>query len=317
MAAGQPVGGGVDAGRGGLDELMLAMDVVDTLRHEEAALQREISREEREDVLMERLRGLYAAQGIPVTDDALRAGIAALREKRFAYRRRGSSFGRAMARAWITRGRIGAVVGVLVALLVGWQALGVWQARQAQEAEIAARAEIEEVLPERLANLRAAALAQAETPDARAAVEALATRAERAVAAQDADSARTALAELEALRETLARSYVLRIVNDPDVPTGVFRIPDVNERARNYYLVVEAIDPSGRVLTLPILNEETNTREEVSVFGVRVPERTFEAVRRDKEDDGILQANRLGEKPAGALETDWLMPVEGGIITRW
>jgi hypothetical protein len=43
----------------------------------------------------------------------------------------------------------------------------------------------------------------------------------------------------------------------------------------------------------------------------------FNAVRRDKNDDGIVQRNRLGEKRRGALEVEYLMPVLGGTILQW
>ena len=37
----------------------------------------------------------------------------------------------------------------------------------------------------------------------------------------------------------------------------------------------------------------------------------------DKNDDGIVQRNRLGEKRRGYLDIEYLMPVLGGAITRW
>jgi hypothetical protein len=309
---------GVDAGRGGLDELMLAMDVVDTLRHEEAGLQRELGREEREDVLMDRLRGLYAAQGIAVSDEALRQGIAALRAKRFAYERRGSAFGRALARAWIARGRIGAALAIVALVAAGGLGWSAWRASEAERARAALEQTLAETLPARLAAAREAARAEARTDEARAAIADRVARAEGYVAARDVARAEAAIAEIEALRDELALGYGLRIVgNDPDLPTGVFRIPDANERARNYYLIVQPVAPDGAILTLPVLDEETNEIVRASAFGVRVPQRTFEAVRRDKESDGIVDDDLLGEKPRGALAIDWAMPVEGGRITRW
>lgn len=309
--------GGVDADRGGLDELMLAMDVVDTLRHEEAALAREIGREEREDVLLDRLRGLYAAQGIAVGDDALRAGIAALREKRFAYERRGSAFGRRLAGLWIARGKVAAGVGVVLLLVLGGVGWSAWQAGEAERDRLARETLLERTLPERIASAYAAARAEARVDAATAQADALRARAEGYVAAGDPEGAAAAIGELEALRGALALAYVLRIVDEADVPTGVFRIPDVNTRARNHYLIVRALGPDGRALELPILSEETGRTTRASLFGVRVPERTFDKVRRDKEDDGIIQNHTLGEKPRGGLDVAWAMPVDGGMITEW
>ena len=55
----------------------------------------------------------------------------------------------------------------------------------------------------------------------------------------------------------------------------------------------------------------------MSKFGVRVPHDTFDAVARDKRDDGIVQKNRFGVKRRGMLEVDYEMPFEGGLITKW
>src|SRR3712207_8628772 len=42
-----------------LDEVMLAMDVVDTLRHQESLVNRELSEEDRDAQLLQRLRDIY------------------------------------------------------------------------------------------------------------------------------------------------------------------------------------------------------------------------------------------------------------------
>ena len=48
-----------------LDELMLAMDVVDTLRHKELVLARELEGEDRDAKLLEQLREIYTAKASP------------------------------------------------------------------------------------------------------------------------------------------------------------------------------------------------------------------------------------------------------------
>lgn len=69
-----------------LDEVMLAMDVVDTLRHEQQLVERELASDERDQALFEKVKRMYASQGLEVTDEIIAAGVAALREERFAYR---------------------------------------------------------------------------------------------------------------------------------------------------------------------------------------------------------------------------------------
>ena len=101
------------------------------------------------------------------------------------------------------------------------------------------------------------------------------------------------------------------------MPTGVTRIPQANRASRNYYLVVEAIGPEGTPLSRDITSEEDGETTAVTIWAQRVPQSTFEAVRRDKEDDGIVQNAVLGVKERGKLEPDWNMPVDAGAITRW
>ena len=67
-----------------LDELMLAMDVVDTIRHSELVVERELAQGDRDAALKQRLRQLYQSQGIAVSDAEVEQGIKALKEQRFA-----------------------------------------------------------------------------------------------------------------------------------------------------------------------------------------------------------------------------------------
>ncbi len=300
-----------------LDELMMAMDVVDTLRHQESVVTRELGREQSDEALMARLREIYEGQGLAVNDRILRAGIAALKEHRFTYEKRGSAFGRFLAHVWVRRRAAGIALLALVlaiGLSLGWSAFQ----RGAQERAVEAqRIELTRTLPADLARAGEAALAEARVTQAEAAARDLIADGEAALARGDAEAARGYVSELEALRERLVSTYDLRIVSREGEASGVFRIPDANTGARNYYLVVEAVGADGNVLSLPIRNEETGRTETVSTFGVRVPERVYEAVRRDKSDDGIIQDDLIGEKPRGALEPVYTMPVMGGMITRW
>ncbi len=68
-----------------LDEVMLAMDVVDTLRHRQDLVTRELDGTAREGQLIERLREVYRQQGIEVPDHILKEGVSALAESRFVY----------------------------------------------------------------------------------------------------------------------------------------------------------------------------------------------------------------------------------------
>jgi hypothetical protein len=109
----------------------------------------------------------------------------------------------------------------------------------------------------------------------------------------------------------------VRVVNRAGVQSGFWTFPEINTDATNYYLVVEAIDPDGKTLSLPILNEETGETEVVAQWGQRVPESVYNAVAADKRDDGIIQTNEVGIKSDGFLDVQYQMPVLDGAVTRW
>ncbi len=416
------------------------MDIVDTIRRRERMVQRELDAEGREIDLKERLRTIYAAQGIDVPDHVLEQGVTAIKEDRFVYTPAAPGFPRTLATLYVSRNTwgkwlLGAVAAVMIAA-AGYYAAVVapaaklpgriealhaevvamapgndarTEADQLRDAGLAAarrgerdqaraaitslealhqrleqivalkrvegqrietlHAEIAGITEEAEARAQAdqlrdtglAAVQRGDAGNARAAIaslEALHQRLEQSVALKrvegqrietlhaeiagiteeaeartqadqlrdaglaavqrgDAGNARAAIASLEGLVGLLEQEYTLRVVNRPGEYSGVFRIPDVNEQARNYYVIVEAIDSRGNVLTLPILSEETGTTERVKAWGLRVDEDVFNAVANDKKDDGIIQNNRFGEKKRGRLTADFTMPTTGAAITVW
>ena len=143
-----------------LDELMLAMDVVDTLRHQDTLVARELDDTRREAQLIERLRQIYRGQGIEVPDRVLQEGVRALEESRFVYTPPRPSLGRTLALAWVNRGRAGkALLGLLAAAGIGWGAYQVGVVRPAQQRAEQARIQTEREQRE-LTNLLPRALEQ-------------------------------------------------------------------------------------------------------------------------------------------------------------
>lgn len=301
-----------------LDDLMIAMDVVDTLRHREDLVRRELDEEGREAELIERLRKIYHDQGIEVPDKVLIDGVKALRESRFVYTPPPGGWRRTLLTAWVRRAaygrRAGIAAAIVGAVLVGYYVVEVRPARLAQEQ---ARIELTETLPRGLEQAHANVMAIATDPAAKQRAETLLADGQRAVREGNREAAAKARGELSALVDSLAQEYTLTIVSRPGESTGVWRRPPGRSGARNHYLIVEAVTPKGEKLKLPIRNEETGETETVSRFGVRVPEAVYEAVRRDKTDDGIIRDNVLGIKRRGTLAVDYRMQAEGGFITRW
>lgn len=301
-----------------LDDVMIAMDVVDTIRHRDDLVRRELDESGREVELIARLREIYRQQGIEVPDSVLAVGVKALKESRFTYRPAPGGWKRTVFTAWTRRrlyGRIGAVV--LALATAGWGAHYAWVERPAQLAAEADRIELTERLPKLIRQAHADVAAVATDPAAKARADQLLADGERAIRYRDRGAMARFARDLAQLRETVVQEYTLTIVSRPGETSGVWRRPPRKAQARNYYLVVEAVAPDGRKLSLPILNEETGTTEVVAKFAVRVPQATFEAVAADKRDDGIIQKSRVGTKKRGKLAPDFEMPFEGGMITRW
>jgi len=301
-----------------LDDVMIAMDVVDTLRHDKRLVERELNDAERRAELIARLRQIYKGQGIDVPDQILEEGVKALEEKRFVYTPPAMSLQVRLARLYATRdvwGRRAAVAGLAGALgLGGWYAV-VERPKAIEKAAIEREAGTE--LPGRVGSLLQQIEREAKLPAVTAEAKQIAETARSAAAGRQLDAARAAATRLQAMLNELRLSYQIRIVNRQGEITGLWRVPRVNPLSRNYYLVVEAVDPAGKVVPRDILNEETGQRETVTKWAVRVPKETFDAIQADKLDDGIIQKAVLATKVPGEVEPRWQREVPGGALTRW
>lgn len=373
------------------DDLMLAMDAVDTLRHETSLADTELSSGERQAALLLRLREYYRAQGIEVSDEILENAVAEMDRNRFVHEPIPPGLVRTFALAWVRRRRYAIRTAAVAAML----AVGAYSASAlhhsivvapAERAAAELRADLETRLPAqaREAHSRAAASAQAYGDDAaravadnhlaatqeyiaagdaaraktevgklvalgdgleaKIAVAGLVSKAEAARAAALAgpsdQGARTALenaavemtaaagrgdargfesakSKLDALRSRIDTPLDIAIIDREGILSGVWRTND-NGATRVYYLVVEALDPSGRPVKMDIRNFETGRTSSVAYWAVRVPESAYRSLERDKKADGVVDQREAGRKPAGTLDIQWTVPASGGqMITSW
>jgi len=289
-----------------LDEVMLAMDVVDTLRHHEKLVARELDSDTRDEQLKEKLRKIYHTQGIEVPDHVLEEGVQALREDRFSYRVPKKNFANRLARIYVSRGWWGkwliGIVAVLLIALVSYQFM-VAGPRSA--------------LPDKIRSSYQVALHKVKSDKARNMVNRINARAETAVENDNQEEMKKALASFDQLKNLLNQEYTLKIVSRPGEPSGIWRVPDLNTNARNYYIIVEPITAEGTILQVPVTSEETGKQQVVSKWGMRVEESVFQRIGADKKDDGIIQNNILGEKKKGYLDPGYTIPTSGGAITSW
>lgn len=297
---------------------MLAMDVVDTLRHRQDLVDRELDDDAREKQLIAKLRDIYHQQGIEVPDSVLKEGVNALKESRFVYTPPKPGLNTTLARLYVTRGGWGRwVFSLFLALVIGLGGyyLGYKPYRAAQAEQ--ARLELAEGMPRQMDVLYQTIFDETKVQQAVNEAEEFRARGKVGAAEGNRTVAQAAIDNLTKLRDTLRQEYTLKIVNRPGVQSGFWTFPEINTEATNYYVVVEALDPQGNALSLPITNEETGQTETVSMWGVRVPESVYNAVAADKQDNGIIEHNVVGLKQYGFLDVDYVIPVLGGAVTRW
>lgn len=302
-----------------LDDVLLAMDVVDTLRHREQLVLSELDAGAREAALLMRLKEIYAAQGIDVPEHILKEGVKALEERRFQYEPPKPSLSVTLAEIYIARSRwmMPVMLAVIAAASLGaaWH-LGV-AVPERQRAE-AARIEIADTLPSEIGRLHAAVTGIALEDAARLKADAFKAEGERAIAAGDLKAARAARDALALLQHDVSAVYEVRVVYGPgEARSGVFRIPEDVPGGRNYYLIVEAVDPNGGLVQVPVTSEEDRRSARVTRWGQRVSEAVFQSVADDKGDDQIIQNSVIGRKTAGYLSPEFTVETPGGAILEW
>ena len=412
-----------------LNEVMLAMDVVDTLRHQQSLVDRELGVDDHDRALIAKVRKIYADQGLEVSDEVIASGVKALREERFTYTPPKKSFQLTLAHLYVHRGRWAkrgalllavilvvflayrfAVVGpqkrsrekaahavnlridrqqdqisvakermagldqslvkaketglpkasVAAKGLVDQAARDMSAAREKiqslekleikshideskagnvdtltgrldqrkelintlgvhldkAEKAVAAIAELK-ILPEKLAVQHDRVVSEARQDDARNQAQKLYNDAMAALGRGDVTAAQKGYNLLQQLYDRLVQEYQLRIVSREGEQSGVWRVPQNNPNARNYYVIVEAVTADGNRLALPVTSEEDGKTDTVKQWGLRVKASVFEQIKRDKTDDGIINNNVFGIKKRGYLQPQYLIPTTGGAITQW
>lgn len=294
-----------------LDDVMLAMDVVDTLRHDRAMAARDMNSVERREDLIARLRGIYQAQGIDVPDSVLMDGVMALEEQRFAFTPPKPGFSTRLARAYIRRGKWLPLIYTVAFIFGSVGAINyVGFVRPAQVEASQTERLLTRDLPAQLTEARDKAVALASNDALKSRAQDLYGAGEVAIADKDITRAKASVAALDTLARTLGQSYNLRIVSRYGEASGVYLDSLTDGNIRNFYLIVEAVDASGAVLSVDIEDERDKVIERVNKFGVRVPQSVFNRVAADKKDDQIIQNDILGSKPRGVLSPS--LTLDGG-----
>lgn len=293
-----------------LEDVMAAMDVVDTLRHQQGIAERELDTQGRRERLLNRLRDLYQAQGIEVPDHILEEGIDALEQDRFEYVPVKPGWRTKFAYLWVSRERWGKPVSFFAGLcLVFWLIYFITDVLPDRRA----KAE----LPDRIDLYLTQINADAKDSELNELAQEQAVLANRSIQNGEVDQAKIMVERLASIASRLQAEYQIRVVSRINENSGVWRIPPNNPDVRNFYIIVEGIDYKGEPVSVDVLNEENNQREYVKIWGIRVSENTFYKIAADKQDDGIIQNNVVGNKKHGYLEPIYTISTSGSTITEW
>jgi hypothetical protein len=377
------------------DNIMKAMDAVDSLRHRESIVDTEVSAEERDRLLIAKLREAYAVQGTVVSDDVLKKSVASLNEKRFVHEPMKAGWQRIIATLYVRRNKYGKralLASILAVAMIAGPTIYLKRQEAARiEREVAAAKAfdvlIAKTLPEELKRSTAGALRAADdagmsaqrsaeinrrNADGKAAIEArnaeranaeiakidgirkemeialvsrkLSADADRLITdARDAaksDGARKAVGaasvelqqaassgnersfetskdKLSALVSEIKLPLTIKIVDRPNVKSGVWRMKNGDTSTKQYYLVVEAAKVDGTVTMRQVRNSETDKVQDATIWAVRVPENVYNTVAMEKRTTGFISERAVGAKKSGSLEIDWTIPTTGASITSW
>ena len=349
-----------------LTDVLLTMDVVDTLRYNRSLVERELGTEATDQAMVAKVRKLYADQGLTVSDDIIAEAVAALREERFTYRPPKKGVSTLLARLYVKRGfwtkTLAGIFAVLFGIIMVYQMVFVRPARKEHARAVQAveqawqqfqqshpspgitpvgqrlyqkakkaldnnRTETAEskaksleqlaLLPGQMDTKKKQVVATALEQSARKKAEHIYRQGRQALADGRIDDARQSIRNLDQLLVRLRQEFTLKIVSRPNEPSGIYRVPENNPSTRNYYIIVEAVTPDGKRLSLPVTSEEDSRPQMVSKWGLRVSASFFDKIKRDKMDDGIIQNNRFGVKKRGYLTLEYLVPTTGAAITKW
>lgn len=228
------------------DDLMLAMDAVDTIRHETSVLESELSSGDRREALKARLREYYAGQGIAVSDEILDTAVQDMDKNRFVHEALKPGLARILATLYVRRVpyglRAGITAGIVAAALATYpmarhQLVDLPRERAAAAQELLFSTKLPAALNEAYSKVRTAA-EKAGDKDSLASADALRSTAEKSISARDEAGANKAIGQLAEIESGLLTKQVAVALQE--------RLPGDVEAASQ-----RSIDPKALALLAP------------------------------------------------------------------
>ena len=202
------------------NDLIVAADIVDTIRNDERLIDHELGSEDRKKALKVRLKDMYKAQGVDVSDAVIDAAVARSDAERFVFKPMGAGFSRFMWNSYVRRNkyalRLSIAVGLVVLGVVGYNTAQ-YQLVEKPAIEAARHLELQltEVLPNRLKAVTDGALASAERlrdEVSMSEIVAQQTIVGSAIRARDIPGAKSGIENIEQIGRTLKETEARRIL---------------------------------------------------------------------------------------------------------
>lgn len=299
------------------------MDVAREMRENREMAEQVLARDEVRATLRQKLKRSAEISGDRVTDAEIDAAIDAYFADRHRFVEPKFSFNLLIAHLWVRRTLVlSATAAVLICAGTIWGLFlspfaPLSPTLQAQRAAATRQADATQLVEQ----IRAASL----EPEVVETAERLAKEVQVA-GNEDPTTALAAMSTLTELHQELLETYELRIARDSDGSNLIeTRYRSENgDRLSGQFVLVEAVDSSGKVIPKRIRNAETGNYDTVKIWAERIPPEVFERLAADKLSDGVMNETVFGTKERGRLELQVTMPglngqpLERSIqITNW
>ena len=297
-----------------LQDVMRAMDTIDELRHANRLVERAMQAGDRKSQLIDRLRDIYAEQGVDVSDTVIEQGVAALDAQRFTYRRSGGSWQRLIARIYIQRSRWWKplTLAMLAAVALWWTA-----GLQRQLPMRTAPSMLGVELRKQYVQAVSAADWAADGMQYMNRIDALNHEGKTALDRGDHQGASQALQKLERLNDHVNATYRLQIVLEPDQPFVVTRPGPALGVPPAYYLLVEPVNNLGWPVEVDVFSQDTGQRERVMRYGQQISAELAQRLEAEFAANGRPASRTVGHKQSGAFAPRFDIDVQRRVITQW
>jgi len=135
----------------------------------------------------------------------------------------------------------------------------------------------------------------------------------------DTSSLQEAMNKIKSLLEFYRTPLTYIVGNNVNEKAGYERT-EANTGAKRYYLISQAVTPSGKIMKVNVKSIENNKYYNVSTFGIGVDRNTYNSVKADKQSNGVITNNKVAKKNADSMNinsTNSRMNVNGSYIVNW